>query len=155
MLFFSAYISLITYSSSWWDLKHNMAEWNSLSSFPSLPFLVFSLCLSGSLSLLETRVDGDWMLSQIQRTPRGQACHLSQTHSTCKGGFVSLPLTCLKYRCLYCATCLKLPSESVGRNRHVWRVIHLILGRLVPKIGQMNHAFKVPHSADHKESLDD
>lgn len=42
-------------------------------------------------------------------------------------------------------------EEETGMDK--WGVIHLILGRVVPKIGQMNHGFKVPCSADHKDSL--
>lgn len=103
---------------------------SSLSSFPSLPFLVSILCLSGSSSLLETRVDGDRRLSQFQRTLRSRACPLSQSHSTRKEGFVSLPLTCLKYRCLYLCYVSEAPLR-ISRKKQA--CIHLILGRLAPK----------------------
>lgn len=54
-------------------------NWNSLTSFPSLPFLVSILCLSGSMSLLQTRADGGWMLSQIQRMLCGHSLSCSPT----------------------------------------------------------------------------
>lgn len=94
-------------------------KWSSPFSFLSLPFLVSILSNSASSSLLKTRAEGDWMLSQIHRMPCGHPCPLSQSHSTCKGGFVSPPLTCLKYRCLYLGYVPEPLSAPRGRNRHV------------------------------------
>lgn len=93
-------------------------KWSSLFSFLSLPFLVSILSHSGSPSLLKTRAEGDWMLSQIHRVPCGHSCPLSQSHSICKGGFVSPPLTCLKYRCLYLGYMPEALSIPRGRKRH-------------------------------------
>lgn len=67
--------------------------------------------------LLKTRAEGDWMLSQIHRVPCGHPCPLSQSHSMCKGGFVSPPLTCLKCRCLYLGYVPEALSVSSFRKK--------------------------------------
>ena len=76
-------------------------------------------CLPPSLPLPETRVDGDWMLTQVQRTSCGNAFLLS----ACKGGFASLPFTHLKYRCLYPCYRSQVSFRISRRNLHLWRVI--------------------------------
>jgi len=73
-----------------------MAELKLPVPFPSVPFLVSILHLPGSLSLQDAGADGDWMLSQMRRTLSARARPLSQSHPTCKGGFVSLPFDASK-----------------------------------------------------------
>lgn len=122
-------------------------------SFPSFPFLVS--ILSDSSSFLEDKGRG-WLdavpdsqgAMWLSMNPLAVLLHAQRRICPTSPVMVSkLQMSVSRQKlCQY-------QEEETGMDK--WRAIHLILGRVVSKIGHMNHGFKVPCPADHKESLGD